>query len=190
MHTYKTSDKQRERSLAYYYANREQYLAKYAAQRRAAGIPVMRDARAQQVRTREDRLTDILACNRCGRRITAPSNIVRRYKICTQCRYYQQKQRYARKGLTSKGRMKVPALEKIQRNYAKDFREYKALLWCVRCGSTETECLEFHHRDPATKSYAISKRWRTTSLKTLIIELEKCDVLCSNCHRKEHHKIH
>ena len=65
-------------------------------------------------------------------------------------------------------------------------RDYKATLAC-KCGETHPACLEFHHRDPATKKFnvahgaASSKAWATIQA-----EIEKCDVLCANCHRKEH----
>ncbi len=57
---------------------------------------------------------------------------------------------------------------------------------CSRCGMDEKVCLDFHHRDPKTKKYTIGSR---LSVKTLLIELAKCDILCANCHRKEHATI-
>ncbi len=52
---------------------------------------------------------------------------------------------------------------------------------CEDCGNTEH--LEWHHRDPSTKfkhiSRMISERY---SLNTLGIELDKCDLLCKDCH--------
>ena len=51
---------------------------------------------------------------------------------------------------------------------------------CARCGSTDW--LEFDHKDPATKSFTVSgnlnRRW-----EALVVELDKCQLLCHDCHR-------
>jgi hypothetical protein len=45
----------------------------------------------------------------------------------------------------------------------------------------------FHHRDREEKSFTISNAvLRGTSIKTILIEIKKCDVLCENCHAKLH----
>lgn len=51
---------------------------------------------------------------------------------------------------------------------------------CVRCGSTEG--LQFDHVDPSTKKFAISTKITNTN-KDLAKELEKCQLLCSPCHK-------
>lgn len=60
---------------------------------------------------------------------------------------------------------------------------------CAHCSEMHFACLDFHHRDPATKEHNVSlmmsKSW---SLERLQLEVAKCDVLCSNCHRKLHWK--
>lgn len=43
--------------------------------------------------------------------------------------------------------------------------------------------LEFHHLDPTKKDFIIS---RCFSLKKAKLELDKCILLCSNCHREVH----
>jgi len=53
---------------------------------------------------------------------------------------------------------------------------------CIRCGYCKClRCLEFHHRNPNEKSFTISQQL-TTSWERLRIELDKCDLLCANCH--------
>jgi hypothetical protein len=67
------------------------------------------------------------------------------------------------------------------------FRRYKSELYCVECGEKHPACLQFHHRDRKEKSFTISDAvLRGTSIKTIIKEIEKCDVLCVNCHAKRH----
>ena len=42
--------------------------------------------------------------------------------------------------------------------------------------------LEFHHVDPSTKSFGLSMRGVTRSIDVLRAEVDKCILLCSNCH--------
>lgn len=58
---------------------------------------------------------------------------------------------------------------------------------CKICGETRFYCLDFHHRDPATKKDTICNLIRH-GYSTQIVkeEIDKCDIICSNCHRKEH----
>jgi hypothetical protein len=42
--------------------------------------------------------------------------------------------------------------------------------------------LQFHHLDPARKSFALSRNGVTRSLAELRAEAAKCVVLCANCH--------
>lgn len=56
---------------------------------------------------------------------------------------------------------------------------------CSRCGEKDPVCLAFHHRDPSMKVAEVSKL-RQLSLPLVIAEIEKCDVLCFNCHAKFH----
>lgn len=55
------------------------------------------------------------------------------------------------------------------------------------CGESDVRVLEFHHVDPDEKSYDIARAvsGSTRSWKTILKEIEKCIVLCSNCHQKE-----
>jgi hypothetical protein len=65
-----------------------------------------------------------------------------------------------------------------------DFEEFKSTCFCSECGENNPACLDFHHVDPTTKKNLISQIW--TCSKVLQEELEKCIVLCANCHRKHH----
>ncbi|KKN80381.1 hypothetical protein LCGC14_0329740 [marine sediment metagenome] len=55
---------------------------------------------------------------------------------------------------------------------------------CQVCGESEPCCLDFHHRDPITKFKSVSKLTVGYSWEWVEQEIKKCDVLCSNCHRK------
>lgn len=60
---------------------------------------------------------------------------------------------------------------------------------CMDCGhSFSPWVMEFDHRDPATKrleiSYMVPRLYR---LDTILEEVAKCDLVCSNCHAERTH---
>ena len=58
---------------------------------------------------------------------------------------------------------------------------------CEICGyDRSSNALDFHHRDPATKSFGISESGCTRSWDRVREELEKCVMICANCHREVH----
>lgn len=62
--------------------------------------------------------------------------------------------------------------------------KYKMAKGCKECGyNANPVALDFNHRDPSTKEFMPSSRMLTMSLKRIIAEVRKCDVLCANCHR-------
>lgn len=57
---------------------------------------------------------------------------------------------------------------------------------CSVCGEDDPVVLEFDHLDQTTKLYNISTAMTLSlSLKTLMKEIEKCDLKCANCHRRK-----
>lgn len=63
--------------------------------------------------------------------------------------------------------------------------EEKQKYQCERCGEDHIACLEFHHLDSLEKDGNVSSLSRV-SFKKALKEMDKCLVLCSNCHKKEH----
>lgn len=67
------------------------------------------------------------------------------------------------------------------------FQDLKKNLKCEKCGVQDFRVLDFHHKDPNEKDLEVSNmvrlRW---SKKRILAEIEKCKVLCANCHRIEH----
>jgi predicted nucleic acid-binding Zn ribbon protein len=59
---------------------------------------------------------------------------------------------------------------------------------CERCDyDRNNAALAFHHVDPATKSFPIDLRsCSNTSWEALVIEAQKCILLCLNCHSEIH----
>lgn len=55
---------------------------------------------------------------------------------------------------------------------------------CVECGYNEHFCaLDFDHIDPSQKEFTIGTSYTSVSLERLYKEIDKCQVLCANCHR-------
>lgn len=63
--------------------------------------------------------------------------------------------------------------------------DYKKKLRCSICGESHPAIIDFHHL--GKKERSISKMiLNGNSIKSLQDEISKCQVLCSNCHRKLH----
>jgi hypothetical protein len=76
---------------------------------------------------------------------------------------------------------------RLAENRRKWLVEYKKTLSCVRCEENHPATLTFHHRQGTEKSFEIGNIVGLgVSLKRIIAEIEKCEVLCANCHAKEH----
>jgi len=63
--------------------------------------------------------------------------------------------------------------------------DYLLINPCRDCGESDLLVLEFDHRDPSLKSFNISDApQKRLGLKRVLEEINKCDVVCANCHRK------
>lgn len=92
-----------------------------------------------------------------------------------QKRYQENKQEYLRRSRENRAE-KREWLE-----------EYKSDLECEECGEDRSACLEFHHEDPDEKFKEVSKMVpQNYSIEKIKEEIEKCKVLCSNCHKILH----
>jgi len=68
------------------------------------------------------------------------------------------------------------------------FENLKSGLKCKNCPENHPACLQFHHRDPSQKDLAISSAMQSGwGKKRILEEIDKCDVLCANCHFKHHY---
>ena len=75
------------------------------------------------------------------------------------------------------------AKRRIQVRSKQNFlRAYKLAMGCVECGYDEHHsALQFHHRNPIEKVFNLA-RCENFTWQMIQKEVEKCDVLCSNCH--------
>ena len=62
---------------------------------------------------------------------------------------------------------------------------------CSRCDEKHPAALCFHHIDPTTKSFSIDGRvFGNIKWGKIEKELDKCELLCFNCHLKEHLSVY
>ena len=93
---------------------------------------------------------------------------------------------YAKNKKKKKEQAKKSRKRAIRRNRIY-VEEYKLAHPCPNCEETEPCCLSFHHRDGSEKEGNISDMVnRGYGISRIQREIDKCDVLCLNCHAKLH----
>lgn len=106
----------------------------------------------------------------------------RRATECKVCHRILRKKHYEDNKSIEK--LRVSTRKKQLRKW---LNEYKLLQECKNCGESHPATLQFHHTDPSIKEIAISAAvnmgWSIARMKK---EIDKCDVLCANCHAVEH----
>lgn len=126
-------------------------------------------------------------CNRCQSTKPIEEFGVRYGKpqpYCKICNKEYNREHYQK----NKQSYKEDALNRrwqIRRN-ALDFLMEYAKTGCTQCGEKDFVVLEFDHIDPSTKKHNISTMVsQGTSIRKLKEELDKCQILCANCHRRK-----
>ena len=105
---------------------------------------------------------------------------------CKECKRAYNKNYYSENYDAERIRLKRRQNEQRQ-VLEQYFREVKTK--CSRCGEGRFAALDFHHKDPSTKEITLSEAFnRIWSLEKVKKEVNKCEVICSNCHRVEHSK--
>lgn len=74
-------------------------------------------------------------------------------------------------------------IERVRRWY----KGFMSVQVCKECASKEN--LTLHHTDPSKKKDTVSTlSSRPISIRGLIREIAKCEILCESCHKKKHIK--
>ena len=76
---------------------------------------------------------------------------------------------------------------KIQKEKIYQYAKSRGSIACNICGYDKCfAAMDWHHRDPLEKdpSFQNVRGWNSERLKQ---ELDKCDLLCANCHRELHY---
>lgn len=99
------------------------------------------------------------------------------YKISWKKRYYENHQHYRNSHNRSR--------KNIREQNARIVFEYLSENPCINCNESDPVVLEFDHREGTSKVENISNLVSNSSWEKVKIEIEKCDVLCANCHRRK-----
>ena len=99
--------------------------------------------------------------------------------LCIECTKKQGKEHWAK----HKDKWNKHYLV-AQRERSEYINQSKGEIGCAKCGEKRYWVLDYHHLDPVVKERMVGNSGSLTSLKK---EIEKCVVLCSNCHRDFHH---
>lgn len=107
---------------------------------------------------------------------------------CKNCHNHYQRWKY-KNNINGFKDKTLKSVRKLEQLYITENKEY---VWnvlsnskCMDCHEKDPVVLEFDHRDRKDKistiSYLMSQKH---SIKSLIKEIKKCDIVCANCHRK------
>lgn len=112
---------------------------------------------------------------------TANKDGLERY--CKECHRRRNRRHYA----ANKSTYMASAL-KFSKNRSLAINTLKQK--CTQCEESRSWCLDFHHLDPTEKDANISTMVRKgLSFHRISEEIDKCVVLCKNCHADMHHKM-
>ncbi len=76
--------------------------------------------------------------------------------------------------------------EKVKLEYRTNMLDFMKGKSCVTCGESDIVVLELDHIDPTTKRFSISQAVKLgQKWESVLEEIEKCQVLCANCHKRK-----
>lgn len=109
---------------------------------------------------------------------------------CKICSRIDNKLHYNKNWQKNRDRIDMNHYAKIE-SLRKQVDDFKMKHGCKYCGYKEHPiCLDCHHIDPSTKVRTISSMINCkVKAETLWNEINKCIVVCSNCHRLLHHNL-
>jgi len=73
--------------------------------------------------------------------------------------------------------------------YFKWINERKEEKGCKRCGVRNPVVLDFHHKEGEDKLLSVGGVRRAVGFEQIQREVEKCEVVCANCHRILHDEM-
>ncbi len=121
-------------------------------------------------------------CLKCGLEYSPNSST---QKYCVPCKKEYRK-KYHKKYWKNHPELKKERTKRNYINYRKKrafVLNYKTDKCCPTCGYKEhPEILQFHHKNKSEKRYLIANSLTQLSLKNIKLEINKCILLCPNCH--------
>jgi hypothetical protein len=104
-----------------------------------------------------------------------------RDNMCRPCRaaYHHEHYLLNRQRYVDQARTRKQALARERTAYLLSYFEEHP---CMDCGEDDPMVLEFDHVE--TKAFNIGSALPYRNWKTILAEMEKCEVVCANCHRR------
>jgi predicted HNH restriction endonuclease len=99
----------------------------------------------------------------------------------------QKHKEYSRKHYEGNYAKRREELNARRQELKGEWLKYKGTLKCTVCGFNHVAALDFHHEDPSQKEHDINRLISDGRFKKAYEEIQKCVVLCANCHRIHHH---
>jgi hypothetical protein len=112
-------------------------------------------------------------------------------KKCCACKQFKPIDAFGKRAQSKDGLM--PKCRQCVANYQRHYRHQKALAIhtylqshpCIDCGESDPIVLEFDHvRGSKTANVKRMVSSSHISLARVLVEIEKCEVRCANCHRR------
>jgi len=100
----------------------------------------------------------------------------------------EKRREYRRKWYSKNKKSEKEHIVRRKKEIRKWFLEFRSKLKCTKCGENHPATLDFHHKKGIKENNITYMVYYGYSIERIKKEMEKCVVLCSNCHRKEHHK--
>jgi hypothetical protein len=102
---------------------------------------------------------------------------------CMVCSKGNDKSYYERNQDVLKTRYKNERTSRVQSHKQ---RIANALPRCLICSESDMVSLDFHHVDPAQKSFPLAEAYAYRTWSVILAEIKKCVIVCKNCHAKLH----
>ena len=113
----------------------------------------------------------------------------RRRKTCIKCSPLRKHFNSEEERLINIRKRRVISVQKRRHKLKQMSIEYKGNK-CFICNYNKCKnALEFHHINPNEKNFSIGEKGITRSWEIIKKELDKCILVCSNCHREIHSKL-
>ena len=116
------------------------------------------------------------------------------FRFCPKCKkdveignFYQRRGK-ENSSVYCKSCTSLQTLER-QRRLKQELVDYKGGS-CTKCGYNKyVGALEFHHLDPTKRDFTIAHHKLTKFSDEIKKELDKCILVCANCHREIHNEM-
>lgn len=129
------------------------------------------------------------SCKNCTNRIEREKYNSNKEKTLVRCRKYYKNNKEKKAEYHFRNREKNLLEFRIRGKQRRD--ENSEILWqflldhpCIVCGEEDPVKLEFDHLDNQKKNFNVGEGRNLNSSK-VIEEISKCQILCSNCHKRK-----